>query len=145
MVTDLLLPEIVKGATLRGNEYGWIVSAFPDAVAKAQAHDYACLGGQFQFRLPDGGTCEMYWLQADSGERKAGEAWRDYARRSCSEVLQRFQRLMATTDFKKEASNWPNLQAVIEHELDCGSCLVFVAYFVTEAEIAQTTVNPQSL
>jgi hypothetical protein len=138
MVSDRLLPEIVRGATLRGNEYGWAVSAFPDAIAKAQEHDYACLGGQFQFRLPDGGTCEMYWLEANSGERKPGEAWSNYSRRSCTEVLQGFQHLMSTTDFQKEASNWPNLQAAIEQALDSDGFLVFVACFVTEAEIAQT-------
>jgi hypothetical protein len=62
-----------------------------------------------------------------------------------SEVLQKFQHWMSTTDFKKEAANWPNLRATIEQALDSGSLLVFVAYFVTEADIAQTTVNPVNL
>jgi hypothetical protein len=72
----VLPPDISRGATLRGNEYGWSPSSFPDALASAEANGYACLGGQFQFRLDDGGTCEMYWLAADSKERKHGESWR---------------------------------------------------------------------
>jgi len=69
-------------------------ASFPSALAKAQAGGYACLGGQFQFRLDDGSTCEMYWLNADSTERTGGETWADYSRRSCAEVLHRFQYLM---------------------------------------------------
>jgi hypothetical protein len=122
----VLPPDISQGATLRGNEYGWSVSSFPDALASAQAHGYACLGGQFQFRLDDGGTCEMYWLDADSKERADGESWVDYCHRSCSEVLHRFQYLAAATDFKTQASSWPSVQ------IDPTKSLVFVAYFVSE-------------
>jgi hypothetical protein len=56
-----LPPEIADGARLEGNEYGWEPSLFPATLANAQALGYACIGGQFQFRL-DIGTCEMYWL-----------------------------------------------------------------------------------
>jgi hypothetical protein len=72
---DVFPPDVLQGAELRGKEYGWSVLSFPDAVARAEARGYACLGGQFQFRLDDG-TCEMYWLAADSKERARGESWR---------------------------------------------------------------------
>src|ERR1700722_1433502 len=127
---DVLPPDVLEGATLRGNEYGWSVPAFPAALASAEAHGYGCLGGQFQFRLDDGGTCEMYWLSADSKERLDGESWSDYSRRSCSEVLTKFQRLMSITDFTKEASNW-------RFRIDPVKSLVFVAYFVSETELAE--------
>jgi hypothetical protein len=122
-----LPPDITEGATLRGKEYGWSVSSFPSALAKAQASGYACIGGQFQFRLDDGNTCEMYWIEADATERTDGESWTDYSRRSCAEVLQRFQHLMLETDFGKEASSWPV-------QIDPARSLVFVAYFLCEAE-----------
>src|SRR5271170_4811299 len=96
---DALPPDIQKGATVRGNEYGWDVSSFPNALAKAEAGGYACLGGQFQFRLDDGSTCEMYWLAADSAERTADESWADYSRRSCAEVMRRFQHFVPETDW----------------------------------------------
>jgi hypothetical protein len=132
---EVLPPDISKGATLRGNEYGWNVSSFPDALASAQAQGYACLGGQFQFRLDDGSTCEMYWLDVDSKERANRESWVDYCHRSCSEVLNKFQQLASATDFNKEASSWPSV------EIDATKSLVFVAYFVSEGELAELAKN----
>ncbi|HTX16696.1 MAG TPA: hypothetical protein VMD77_15455 [Candidatus Baltobacteraceae bacterium] len=130
VVDDPLSPDVRTGASLRGNEYGWIVSAFPNALSKAENVGYACLGGQFQFRLDDGRTCEMYWLNADAPERAEGESWADYSRRSCAEVLQRFQCLVSETDFQKEASSWPV-------PIDPVKNLVFVAYFVREKDWAE--------
>ncbi len=132
---EFVPPDISQGATLRGNEYGWSVSSFPDALTSAQAHGYACLGGQFQFRLDDGSTCEMYWLDVDSKERANGESWAVYCHRSCSEVLNRFQHLASVTDFNKEASSWPSVQ------IDPTKSLVFVAHFVTESELAELAKN----
>ncbi|MGC2257001.1 MAG: hypothetical protein WA594_01770 [Candidatus Sulfotelmatobacter sp.] len=86
------------------------------------------MGGQFQFRQNDVTACEMYWLAAESKER--AESWGDYSRRSCSEVLTKFQRLMSITDFTKEASSRPV-------QIDPAQSLVFVAYFVTESELAE--------
>jgi hypothetical protein len=129
---DFILPlDISQGAMLRGNEYGWSVSSFPDALARTEAHGYACLGGQFQFRLEEA-TCEMYWLEANSKERERGESWVEYCHRSCSEVLSGFRRLVSATDFVKEASSWPSVQ------IDPTKSLVFVAYFVTESDLATT-------
>ncbi len=122
--------DILQGAELRGQEYGWSVSLFPKALARAEARGYACMGGQFQFRLVDG-TCEMYWLAADSKQRADGESWTDYSHRSCSEVLSKFQHLASVTDFGKEALSWPSLK------IDPSKSLVFVAYFVTEVELAE--------
>jgi len=131
---EVLPPDISRGATLRGNEYGWNIPSFPEALASAETLGYACLGGQFQFRLDDGSTCEMYWLNADSKERTDGEPWVEYCHRSCSEVLNRFQGLVSRTDFGKEASNW-------RIQIDPIEKLVFVAYFVTEAELAELCKN----
>jgi hypothetical protein len=117
---------ITQGATLRGNEYAWSVDSFPDALAQAEALGYACLGGQFQFRLSDS-TCEMYWLSADSKDRLPSESWAAYSRRSCTEVLQGFQHLISATDFKKEALGW-------RLQIDPAKYLVFVGYFVTETD-----------
>jgi hypothetical protein len=129
-----LPPDIAQGATARGNEYGWTLDAFPQAIVKAQGLGYACLGGQFQFRLNDG-TYEMYWLNADSNDRREDEPWAEYVRRSCGEVLGRFNAVVASTDFPKEASSWPSLATAMAHGLSIADHLVFVAYFVTEAEI----------
>ena len=127
--------DVVEGVMLHGDEYGWSVASFPVALERAEAHGYACLGGQFQFRL-DAATCEMYRLSADSQERLPGESWPDYSRRSCSEVRQNFQRLISQTDFRKEALEW-NFPPPFTRSL------VFVAYFVTESDLAELeTLKP---
>lgn len=128
-----LPPDVVRGASLRGNEYGWKIADFPTAAANAKLHHYGCLGGQFQFRTPDG-TYEMYWLSADPSERRDGETWHDYCERSCSEVLSKFEKLMATTDFVTEAANWQLHPSAVQS-------LVFVADFVTESELAKLSTK----
>jgi hypothetical protein len=141
---DGLPPEILEGATRRGNEYGWKLAAFPDALTKAEGLGYACVGGQFQARFADGNVCEMYWLNADSREREAGEAWAEYSRRSCREVLNGFERLVARTDLEKEVTKWrADLKAELERGLDLSSVLVFVAYFINEAEAVRLSVRPE--
>jgi hypothetical protein len=126
---NLLLPiEIVKQASLRGNEYGWPISAFPQALTQARSMGIACIGGQFQFRLPES-TCEMYWLNADASDRLPDEAWSDYSNRSCSELLSKFEELVYKTDFVKEAAGWKLHANALE-------TLVFVAYFESESTFA---------
>jgi hypothetical protein len=121
----LLPPEIAKGASLRGNEYGWPISAFPAAFAKARSLGFACLGGQFQFRSP-GNTCEMYRLSANPTDRRDHEPWSAFSHRSCSEVVSQFKGLVSKTDFGKEPAHW---------KLDAGAVetLVFVAYFESQS------------
>ena len=127
---ERLPPDVTDGASLRGNEYAWTISSFPKALVNAKCHGYACLGGQFQFRLPDGSTCEMYWLDSDSGERRNDESWMQYSDRSCTEVLENFKRRIEMTDFAQEAKEW---RTIIDPNRD----LVFVAYFVSEAELTE--------
>jgi hypothetical protein len=126
---DDLPADVLEGAVLQGNEYAWAPGSFPVALERAETHGLACLGGQFQFRLGDT-TCEMYWLAADSKERTTGESWTDYCRRSCSEVKENFEHMMSKTDFSKEALGW-NLPPTAARNL------VFLACFVTEAELAE--------
>lgn len=125
--------EFIAGATLCGNEYGWPIALFPGALQNAEALKYACIGGQFQFRVEEG-IYEMYWLSADSEDRKTDESWIDYCQRSCQEVLEGFQKILAVTDFRKEASQWELLNAKMNAGADIGQSLVFVAYFVDESE-----------
>jgi hypothetical protein len=133
MTEHELPPQVVEGARIAGNEYGWQIPSFPDALANAEALGYACIGGQFQFRL-DGGTCEMYWLSADSNPRELGESWLAFSRRSCSEVKSGFEKLLTETDFVKQAMEWLPVREAMKEGLDPIQKLVFVAYFVGEAE-----------
>jgi hypothetical protein len=120
-----LPPEIAKGASLRGNEYGWPISAFLGALAVAPSLGFACIGGQFQFRLSES-ICEMYWLSADPSDRRDHEPWSDFSNRSCSEVMSEFKDLISTTDFVKESAKWKLDASAVE-------TLVFVAFFESES------------
>jgi hypothetical protein len=143
-VRDALPPEILEGATQRGTAYGWTLAAFPEALRKAEALGYACVGGQLQGRWSDGSVCEMYWLNADSRERNAGESWSEYSHRSCREVSCGFQRLMARTDFAKEVADWRgDLKAELGRGLDAKSVLAFVAYFISEVEADRLSAKPE--
>lgn len=125
--------SIIAGAQLAGNEYGWPVAAFPDATRAAQKLSYACLGGQFQFRA-GGSVREMYWLNADAAERGPHESWSAYVTRSCEEVRNRFERLTHDTNFQVEAEKWSGLLEDIGPGKSPSDFLVFVSYFVSEAE-----------
>ena len=61
------LPPVLLGrASLVGNEYAWRVDDIPNVIEAARAANLVSIGGQLQFRLPDGGTCECYWVQVDT-------------------------------------------------------------------------------
>jgi hypothetical protein len=125
--------ELTSGATLDGNEYAWGLTDFPNAVRRAAGLGYACLGGQFQFRTPSG-TCEMYWLDADSSERKPGEPWPRYAERSCEEGFAAFEEIIKATDFSLEVGKWPTVPELSSSWSKARQYLCFVAYFVSEPD-----------
>jgi hypothetical protein len=52
-MNDSLPPELTQGAILRDKEYAWELSDFPQALHRAPALGYACLGGQFWFLVSD--------------------------------------------------------------------------------------------
>jgi hypothetical protein len=121
---------MLQTANHDSNEEAWRPDDFPKIIALAERHGLACIGGQFQFRGPIG-TAEMYWLNADSTPRRAGEEWLSYVHRANQEVLTRFGRLMADTDFRSEAMGWEHIRQAIEEGLvsDPLEHLYFVAYF----------------
>jgi hypothetical protein len=134
MTMERPLPkEIANCSHLSGNEYAWDLSSFLSALTHAENLRYACIGGQFQFRL-ESGICEMYWLSADSGSRQPGETWIEYCRRSCLEVRHGFEKLALETDFNRQAREWPPVREAMAEGLDPIQRLVFVAYFEDEAE-----------
>jgi hypothetical protein len=131
---EFALPgELTTGAQLDGNEYGWKPALFPAALDNAQALGYACLGGQFQFRI-DGAIFELYWLAADSEDRYESEPWYDFCRRSCSEVKSSFTRLMSETDFREQAAALTPIDDALHSGSNPLQKLVFVAYFVAETD-----------
>ena len=132
-MNERFLPSsVLNRASLRGNEYGWPLAVVEEAVNAAAASGLANLGGQAQFRIPDG-TCELYWLSLDSGERWPDEPWESYVVRSAAEVLVQFAALRERTDFIKEALLWPELAQLHATGVDLNQYLCFVLSFVTES------------
>jgi hypothetical protein len=123
-MTDDLPEALAQGAILRQGEYAWDLSAFPAALIHAPTLTYACLGGQVWALRSDNSVYELYWLNADSSDRGEGEAWAEYATRSCEEVLARFNTLITGTDFAQEAQKYDFLETPYR--------LLFNAEFVTE-------------
>jgi len=136
--TRMELPDtMTRGASLEGSEYGWRVDDFPRVLADAAQRGLACVGGQFQFRLPEGATCEMYWLCADASPRRQDETWSDYVSRCRAEVEQTFRRLCDETDFRREAvTGFDFLRAKCDAGFDPLPHLYFVAYFDHEPRVA---------
>ena len=129
---DDLPPELARGAIQNGKQFAWPVDVFPSVVAEAPGLEYACLGGQFQFLRPGGEIFELYWLNADSQERKAGEPWGEFATRSCTEVAQGFMVLLESAALQDETDKFKRLEADIAET--SRSNLVFCAYFLSEIE-----------
>src|ERR1700712_871574 len=98
------LPEkILNKAIKSGNEFGWQQTDFIETIEAARKLKIGIVGGQVQYVFPDG-TCELYWLSYDSGERQAGENWLKYCNRTADETINKFKDLITKTDFEKETS-----------------------------------------
>ena len=102
-----------------------------EVVTAAKEVNLANLGGQPQFRFPDG-TFELYWLNVDSTNRYENEPWSDYVHRSAKEVRSAFQKLIAETNFVAEAQQSSFLIEKLSRGEDILSHLYFVLYFEEE-------------
>jgi hypothetical protein len=131
-MTDVALPsDVLDLAIPTGSEFGWKPECFLPALQRAATHRFACLGGQFQWVLPDG-TCEAYWLNADSSSRHPQESWEEYVQRSTQEVGRGFEQLLSKVDFDTEADQFTFLREKKAAGLRVRDHLLFVAYFVSE-------------
>lgn len=133
--------DLVEEADLRGGEFAWSLEAFPKALAAAQAAGFACLGGQFQFRLPDA-TCEMYWLSVDPAGQFPDEPWSAYVARSCEEAATAFHLLAGSTDFRAEATKWRSVPELSASGAKLERHLYFVAYFVGQPPAPNNPSKP---
>lgn len=133
---NLLPREILAKASLRGNEYAWGLADVEEAVAAAQNCGLVTVGGQAQFRVPEG-ICEMYWIEADATPINEGEAWEAYVRRSGDEVVSKVRQIVAKTDFREEAANFSFLRDRIEQGLPVLDHLCFVLFLRPKVSLGQ--------
>jgi len=130
MTESPLPPGVAEGASLRGNEYAWPIGRFLLALAAAESHNLACLGGQLQFRTPRL-IYEMYWHDVSCHDREQDEPWPEYVRRSASEVRQRFIRLLESIDVQAELAQLSLNWKAEDGPAPSSENLCFVAYFAS--------------
>lgn len=135
-MSERLLPEdlLLKASVSGGGEHAWRKNDVEAVLEAARDASLASLGGQPQFQLPDG-TCEPYWLNYGSDERRPDEPWQDFVDRSVDETSSTFRRICQKTDFQREARQWQFLKEKIDHQgYDPLQDLWFVISLVTEEE-----------
>ena len=128
------LPESIrrKASVSPEGEHAWRQADVEEAIEAARDTGLGCLGGQVQFRPPDG-ICEAYWLKCDPAERQPEESWQEYVSRSADETLEAYRQLCRTTDFRAVAREWEVLRASMDRDgYDPTTGLWFVLYFVSE-------------
>jgi hypothetical protein len=103
-VPERLLPDdLLARATLRGNEYAWPLEDIPKVIEAARERDLVNSGGQLQFRFPDGGTCECYWVLVDTHLTvSSGLPWTERVTRTAETALRDFRELQTRCDFIEE-------------------------------------------
>jgi hypothetical protein len=95
--------DILDRASLRGNEYAWAVSDIPLVVQAAREANLINLGGQLQFRLVDGSTCECYWVEVNTSKTVPESLpWRERVVQTATVALDDFAALSSRFDFFEE-------------------------------------------
>jgi len=121
--------EILQKAIVSGKEYGWKRTDFMEVVTKAVEVGLGIIGGQVQFKLPDG-TCELYWHKYDTTERKSGESWNDYCQRTKKECLSQFEKLPTDRELVKEGiGSFDLLKEKSKTDSALADFLIFILYF----------------
>ncbi|WP_019039717.1 hypothetical protein [Psychroflexus tropicus] len=121
--------EILQKAIVSGQEYGWKRTDFKEVVDKAVEVGLGIIGGQVQFKLPDG-TCELYWHKYVTTERKSGENWKDYCQRTKEECLSQFEKLPTDSELIKDGiESFDFLKEKSKTEIPFENYLIFILYF----------------
>ena len=100
---NLLPAALLSRASLRGNEYAWPLSDIPNVIEAARAANLLSIGGQLQFRLPDGGVCECYWVEVDTFRTVSkDQPWAARVEAAAVEASKAFRDLPNQYDFLAE-------------------------------------------
>jgi hypothetical protein len=134
-IEEKYLPnEILQKAIVSGNEYGWKRTDFKNVLEKAVENGLGIIGGQVQFKFPDG-TCELYWHKYDSTEKQSGENWTEYCERTKNECLNQFDNLPSDSELVKDGiENFGFLKEKKDLNLNLTEYLIFILYFAKQDE-----------
>lgn len=133
-----LLPDYITArATLRGNEYAWPIGDIPAVIEAAKAANLINIGGQLQFRIPEGGTCECYWVEVDTYKDVSTDLpWAERVRDTAAAALSQFESLCDKFDFVAEGRSafGSHLRDFESHGGDISEALCFVWYVESQKE-----------
>ena len=93
------------------------------------------VGGQLQFRLPDGGTFECYWVDVDTYKSvDRALPWTVRVNRTAQVALRDFEALQQRFDFVAEGRMGfqPYLDALVAQGRVPADCMCFVWYVLSE-------------
>lgn len=105
--SELFLPhDLLERAFVRGNSYAWSIADVPLVLEAARKANLINLGGDLQFRFPEG-ICECYWVGLH-GSGEVGDtslSWNERVNISADSDLAEFRDLLAKFDFLEEGCN----------------------------------------
>jgi hypothetical protein len=131
--------NILRRASLRGKEYAWTVHDIPHVIEAARRAGLVNIGGQLQFRFPDGGTCECYWVGVDTHLSVPKDLpWQERVDRTAAAAADAFSRLPSEFDFVAEGRRGfaQHIQEFEQQGHDVREALCFVWYVLDEADEA---------
>ncbi len=134
---ETLPAELLSRASLRGNEYAWRIEDIPEVIGAARDANLVSVGGQLQFRLPDGGTCECYWVEVDTYKSVPKSLpWNERVTRAAEAAARDFSALLASVDFLAAGREGfaEHLESFATSGGDPRTAMCFVWYALSEDE-----------
>jgi hypothetical protein len=128
--------ELLERGSLRGNEYAWQVSDIPQVIEAARLAGLINVGGQLQFRIPDGGVCECYWVEVDTFKSVSADLpYQEKVSRSAEVALADLAGLASKFDFLEEGrrSFESHLKLAEENGAVLADMMCFVWYVSDDA------------
>jgi len=104
---ETFLPEYLReSGSVRGNEWAWPIGDIPAIIEAARLHHMVSVGGQLQFRFPDQGTCELYWIEVNTFQIVPRDLpWHERVEQTAAVALLQFQGLQERYDFLAEGQS----------------------------------------
>jgi hypothetical protein len=100
---EALPEELLRKASVRGHEFAWRVTDIPEVIEATKLTGMISIGGQLQFRFPNGVTCECYWIEVDTFKTVSADLSKDEAVvQSATTALSAFEALKRSIDFIAE-------------------------------------------
>jgi hypothetical protein len=133
VASEKALPDyLISRATLRGSELAWPIADIPEVIEAGRLAGLVSIGGQLQFRFPDGITCECYWVEVDTYRTVSSDLPRsERVTRTAAAALSMYATLQSKYDFSKEGRE--GFGEHVDRFEASGGCLIdamcFVWYF----------------